>query len=145
MGEKGLQRMIRMDYKQLIEKAREALQNAHVPYSNYQVGAAVLTTEDNIYNGCNIENASYGATVCAERVAIFKAVSNGEKQIKALALVTGAGDFPTPCGICRQVMVEFATDDFEIILSNDDKTEVYKMDQLLPLSFSSKNLLDLDL
>lgn len=134
-----------MDYKKLIEKAKDALENAHVPYSNYQVGAAVLTEDGNIYNGCNIENASYGATVCAERVAIFKAVSDGAKKIKALALVTGAGDFPTPCGICRQVMAEFATDDFEIILANDEKTEIFKMEQLLPLSFTSKNLIDLDL
>ena len=134
-----------MDYKELIEKAKEALENAHVPYSHYTVGAAVLTEDGNVYSGCNIENASYGATVCAERVAIFKAVSNGEKKMKAIALVTGAGDFPTPCGICRQVMAEFAMDDFEIIMSNDEKTEIYKMDQILPLSFTSKNLLELDL
>jgi len=134
-----------MDYKQLIEKAKEALENAHVPYSHYTVGAAVLTEDGNVYSGCNIENASYGATVCAERVAIFKAVSNGEKKMKAIALVTGAGDFPTPCGICRQVMAEFAMDDFEIIMSNDEKTEIYKMDEILPLSFTSKNLLELDL
>lgn len=69
-----------MDYKKLIEKAKEALENAHVPYSHYTVGAAVLTEDGNVYSGCNIENASYGATVCAERVAIFKAVSNGEKK-----------------------------------------------------------------
>ncbi len=134
-----------MDYKKLIEKAKEALENAHVPYSHYTVGAAVLTEDGNVYSGCNIENASYGATVCAERVAIFKAVSNGEKKMKAIALVTGAGDFPTPCGICRQVMAEFAMDDFEIIMSNDEKTEIYKMDEILPLSFTSKNLLELDL
>ena len=134
-----------MDYKQLIEKAKEALGNAHVPYSNYRVGAAVLTEDGNVYNGCNIENASYGATVCAERVAIFKAVSNGEKNIRAIALVTGAGDFPTPCGICRQVIAEFAMENIEIILHNDEKTEVFKLDDLLPLSFTSKNLLELDL
>lgn len=132
-----------MNFEILKEEAKKALSNAHVPYSNYQVGAAVLTEEGNIYRGCNIENASYGATVCAERVAIFKAVSNGEKKIKAIALTTGAGDFPTPCGICRQVMAEFATEDFKIILFNEEKTEVYKMEEILPLAFTSKNLLEL--
>jgi len=133
-----------MNYEKLIEEAKKMLPKAHVPYSDYRVGAAVLTTEGNIYGGCNIENASYGATVCAERVAIFKAVSNGEKEIRAIALVTAAPDFPTPCGICRQVMAEFGTDDFEIILAGEEKTIIYSIDDLLPLSFTSKNLLELE-
>ena len=95
-------------YKELINRALKARENAYVPYSNFKVGAAILTEDDIIVDGCNIENASYGASNCAERTAIFKAVSEGARKIKAIAIVGDKDNFTYPCGICRQVMLEFA-------------------------------------
>ncbi len=129
-----------MTHKQLIEKANEAVGFAYAPYSHYLVGAALLTEAGEVFTGVNIENASFGATICAERVAVFKAVSVGQLKFKAIAIVTGQGDFPTPCGMCRQVLAEFGGPDMEIILSNAEKTEVYRLEQLLPLSFTGSNL-----
>lgn len=129
-----------MTQEQLIEQANKAVQYAYAPYSHYRVGAALLTENGDVFTGVNIENASYGATVCAERVAIFKAVSVGQLKFKAIAIVTAQGDFPTPCGICRQVMAEFGGPDMAIILSNEEKTEVYRLEELLPLSFTGTNL-----
>ncbi len=129
-----------MTHEQLIEQANEAVQYAYAPYSRYRVGAALLTEKGDVFTGVNIENASYGATICAERVAIFKAVSVGQLKFKAIAIVTAQGDFPTPCGMCRQVMAEFGGPDMEIILSNEEKTEVYRLEELLPLSFTGINL-----
>jgi len=126
--------------KELIQKAKEALPFAYAPYSGYSVGAALLTADGSVYTGVNIENASYGATLCAERVAAFKAVSEGHTKFEALALVTGSGDFPTPCGMCRQVLSEFCDGDMRIILHNDEKTEIWRLEELLPLSFTGKNL-----
>lgn len=131
-----------MTHDQLIEQANEALQFAYAPYSHYRVAAAVLTESGEVFTGVNIENASYGATICAERVAVFKAVSAGQLNFKALALVTGQGDFPTPCGMCRQVLVEFGKPEMEIILSNAQKKEVHRLGDLLPLSFTGSNLLE---
>lgn len=129
-----------MNHSDLIQKAQEALANAYAPYSRYRVAAALLTADGQVYTGVNIENASFGATICAERVAVFKAVSDGRKEFKTLALVTGQGDFPTPCGMCRQVLVEFGKPDMEIVLHNDEKTVVYRLEELLPLSFTGTNL-----
>lgn len=129
-----------MTQEQLIELAKEALQYAYAPYSHYRVGAALLTEQGDAFTGVNIENASYGATICAERVAVFKAVSAGQLKFKAIAIVTAQGDFPTPCGMCRQVLIEFGGPDMEIILSNAEKTEVYRLEELLPLSFTGSNL-----
>ncbi|MDD2716724.1 MAG: cytidine deaminase [Candidatus Wallbacteria bacterium] len=121
----------------LIKRARAAQARAHNPYSGFGVGAAVLTGNGKIFDGCNIENASYGLTVCAERVAIFKAVSEGEKSFKKLVLVSSAGDFTPPCGACRQVMAEFG--DFEVIMvDKDNRTKIMKVSELLPASFSLK-------
>lgn len=131
-----------MTQEQLIQMANDALQYAYAPYSHYRVAAAVLTEDGQVFTGVNIENASYGATICAERVAVFKAVSAGSLKLKALALVTGQGDFPTPCGMCRQVLVEFGSPEMEIILSNAEKKEVYRLGDLLPLSFTGSNLLE---
>ena len=94
-------------YNKLIEEALKAKNNAYAPYSHFRVGAALLDVDHNITRGCNIENISFGATCCAERVAIFKAVSQGQKDFKAIAVVSDSQDFTFPCGICRQVMVEF--------------------------------------
>lgn len=134
-----------MREKELVKEAKEAMKRAYVPYSGYKVGAALLTKSRKIYTGCNIENASYTPTVCAERVAIFKAVSEGEKEFEAIAVVGGkdgkiSGIFP-PCGVCRQVMSEFCGRNFEVLLvSGEDSYEKYKLSELLPLSFTPDNM-----
>jgi len=121
----------------LINQARQAQKNAYAPFSKFKVGAAVLTTNGKVFTGCNIENASYGLTVCAERVAIFKAVSEGYKKLKAIAVVTN--DCSYPCGACLQVMAEFAPD-ITIILSNGrNKTKTMKLKELLPKQFKLKD------
>lgn len=96
-----------MNKRELINSAKKAMENAYVPYSKFQVGAALLTKDGKVYTGCNIENSSYGATNCAERTAIFKAVSEGEREFEAIAIVSSSNDVTYPCGICRQVMAEF--------------------------------------
>jgi len=119
----------------LIEKAKEAKKNSYSPYSKFKVGAALMTIENKIYTGCNIENASYGATVCAERTAAFKAVSDGVKNFKKLAIVSDLNDLTYPCGICLQVLSEFMPKG-EIILEDKDKNIlVYKVAELLPYAF----------
>ncbi|PKR85346.1 cytidine deaminase [Heyndrickxia camelliae] len=130
-----------MDVKWLVEQAMEARKKAYVPYSSFQVGAALLTKSDKLYLGCNIENASYGLTNCAERTAIFKAVSEGENQLKAIAII-GDTDGPiSPCGACRQVLAEFCDENTKIILANlnGDIVET-SIEELLPGFFSSKDL-----
>lgn len=127
----------------LIEQARAAYANAYAPYSHYKVGAALLGDDGRIYTGCNVENAVYPLTLCAERVAIAKAVSEGVKHIKALAVVTANGG--SPCGSCRQVIREFGNDDLTIaIASLDGSYEEYTLIQLLPHSFSAVDLPELD-
>lgn len=126
--------------QKLIEIAKEASEKAYSPYSNYKVGASLLTKSGKIYTGCNVENASFGATVCAERVAIFKAVSEGEKDFEMIAIyINDEKHIPSPCGICRQVMMEFAPN-LKLILSNGYDYEIYKLEELLPYPFS-KNFL----
>ena len=126
---------------QLLITAKEAMKYAYAPYSNFSVGAAVLTSDGRIYSGCNIENASYGATNCAERTAIFKAVSEGCSSISKIAVVCSSGHYAYPCGICRQVMAEFATEDMQIILEDVDKgiLELSLMD-ILPGAFTGKDI-----
>jgi cytidine deaminase len=127
-----------MDYRDLINKAVEARQNAYSPYSRFKVGAALLTGDGKVYTGVNIENASYGLTVCAERTAIFKAISEGVRKIKALAVAcdTDAYGSAFPCGACRQVMAEFLDNEADIIISiNKDEYKVYKLKELLPHAF----------
>lgn len=124
-----------MDYKELVERAYEAMEKAYVPYSKFKVGAALLTTTGEVFTGCNVEIASFGATNCAERTAIFKAISEGYKDYKAIAVVSSSKDFTYPCGICRQVIVEFGKD-IDIIVAKDYDYEVYKIDDLLPKSFT---------
>lgn len=124
----------------LLDKAYEAMKKAYVPYSKFQVGAAVLTTKGNIYTGCNIENASYGATNCAERTAIFKAVSEGETKIIAIAIVSSSGNFTYPCGICRQVIAEFM-DEGELIFENaEGEIKIITLEEILPYSFTKEDL-----
>lgn len=130
---------------ELIQAAMEARERAYAPYSGYLVGAALLTDEGEIYQGCNIENASYGATNCAERTAFFKAVSEGKRTFSAIAVVGGSREqeqgesFPDmayPCGICRQVMREFCGPDFRILVGRGTADyEEYTLEELLPRSF----------
>lgn len=128
-----------MENEALIEKALEAKKNAYVPYSNFHVGAAVLMDDGSIYTGCNIENASYTPTICAERTAIFKAVSDGKMQIDKIAIVGDAN--PTyPCGVCRQVIREFGRDSKIIIANSVDDYKIYDLEDLLPYSFGPEDL-----
>ncbi|SHI37436.1 cytidine deaminase [Clostridium cavendishii DSM 21758] len=128
--------------KKLIEAAIEAREKAYCPYSNFKVGAAVLFEDGNIYTGCNIENASFGATNCAERSAIFNAVSNGCRTLKAIALIGDTNNFTYPCGICRQVISEFAEDGNVKIFMAKNKDEYLEktLDEILPGSFTKKDL-----
>ena len=130
-----------MDTDLLIQTAVKMLDFSYVPYSHFHVGAALLTKSGKIYTGCNIENAAYGPSNCAERTASFKAVSEGEKEFEAIAIVGGPEgkieDFCPPCGVCRQVMAEFCDKDFKIILSNGKKeVKTFTLSDLLPESFS---------
>ena len=132
------------DREGLIAAAKEAMMKAYAPYSNFYVGAAYLMEDGTIYSGCNIENASYGAANCAERTAIFKAISEGRRDFKALALCGGPkGEVDTacyPCGICRQVLNEFCDKDMEILVATKDGYEVTHLAELLPHSFSKEDL-----
>ncbi|MBU3128462.1 cytidine deaminase [Clostridium tagluense] len=131
-----------MDYKKLAKIAIDARENAYAPYSKFKVGAAVVTEDDSIYTGCNIENASYGASNCAERTAIFKAVSEGHKKIKAIAVVGDMSTHTYPCGICRQVIAEFATEDINIIMVKSEDDYIIKtMEEILPGAFTKEDLL----
>lgn len=129
----------------LIKLANAAMQIAYAPYSNYKVGAALLTKSGKIYTGCNIENSAYTPTNCAERTAFFKAISEGERSFEKIAVVgENIGNVDcniTPCGVCRQVMREFCDDDFIVILATSEKDyKEYTLIELLPYSFSSGNL-----
>ncbi|MCR4875096.1 MAG: cytidine deaminase [Clostridia bacterium] len=124
-------------YKDLIDKAIQAREKAYVPYSKFKVGAALKTKDGKIYLGCNIENASFSMTNCAERTAFFKAISEGERDFSAIAIVGGKDkiEFCPPCGACRQVMREFCNKDFKIILFDGEDESVYTLGELLPLNF----------
>lgn len=122
-------------YEELIEKAKEASKNAYAPYSNFKVGACVLTDKDNIYTGCNFENASYGLSICAERNAIGSAIANGELKIKAVAIYSPNMYNCTPCGACRQVINEFRTDKTVVITIAGDKIITKTIEELLPGGF----------
>jgi cytidine deaminase len=126
--------------KDLIEKAREARENARAPFSNFKVGAALSTESGEIITGCNIENASYGLTMCAERVAIFKAISDGARDFTKICVVADTENLTPPCGACRQIIWEFCGD-VEIILANlHDAAETFQMSELLPKAFDAKFL-----
>ncbi len=129
-----------MTSKELIQMAEEAREMAYAPYSEFKVGAAVLFENGKVFTGCNIESSSYGATCCAERVAIYKGVSEGYKNVKMIAVV-GSKDMTYPCGICRQVIAEFC-DDCKIIIAYGDESKEYKLENLLPHAFTKKDLKD---
>lgn len=136
-----------MKESELIALALQAREKAYTPYSHFKVGAALLTKSGNVYTGCNIENAAYTPSNCAERTAFFKAVSEGEREFAAIAIVGGAAnaaelDYCAPCGVCRQVMMEFCDyDNFQVILAaNEDEYRVYTLREILPVGFGPKNL-----
>ena len=135
-----------MTHEELLKTAIEARENAYVPYSHFAVGAALLAKSGKVYRGCNVENAAYGPTNCAERTAFFTAVCAGEREFEALAICGGPAGKPVselcaPCGVCRQVIREFCPDDFPIVLTTDG-TKLYEttLAELLPLSFSADDL-----
>ena len=129
---------------ELIRLAAEARKMAYAPYSGFFVGAALLGKSGKVYTGCNVENAAYTPTNCAERTAVFKAVSEGEREFSAIAIVGGSGEEPSafcaPCGICRQVLAEFCNGDFPVILGNPEEYKVYTLAELLPFSFGKADL-----
>ena len=128
-----------MTDNELIEVAKKYRENAYVPYSKFKVGAAVLTSSGKVFGGCNVENASYPAGLCAERTAIFKAVSEGEQNLVAIAVVADTEDPCSPCGICRQVMAEFKIP--KIIMTNlKGNTKIVTLEEILPFAFSDKDL-----
>lgn len=132
--------------RQLILEAGKMMGMAYAPYSGFKVGAALLTASREIYTGCNIENAAFSPTVCAERTAFFKAISEGEREFAAIAIIGGKDGIPTgytaPCGVCRQVMAEFCSpQDFYVILARSEGDyRKYRLEELFPLGFSPKNL-----
>jgi cytidine deaminase len=130
-----------MEMSQLIEEAKIARERAYVPYSKFQVGAALLTVDEKVYHGCNIENAAYSMCNCAERTAIFKAFSEGDKQYTALAVVADTERPVPPCGACRQVISELCPKDMKIVLSNlNGDIEEITVEELLPGAFSAEDL-----
>lgn len=129
--------------KKLVQAAKTAMARAYAPYSRYQVGAAVLADNGKVYSGCNVENASYGGTVCAERVAIWKAVSEGAKAIREIVIMTRSSPPAAPCGFCRQVMNEFTPDASSMLVHFGNPKGEFKtqtLDDLLPESFGPRNL-----
>jgi cytidine deaminase len=126
--------------KSLIEKAEKARENAYVPYSDFKVGAAVLTVDGQVFTGCNVETASFGGTICAERTAMVKAISSGYKSFKAIAVVGKEGSFTYPCGICRQFIVEFGMNIEVIVAKTADDFKIFTIEELLPYGFTGEDL-----
>jgi cytidine deaminase len=129
-----------MDHHELARRARAAKKYSYSPYSRFRVGAAVLTKAGKVYTGCNVENSSYGLTVCAERTALFKAVSEGERHFAAIAIATDREGYIPPCGACRQVILDLAGDIDVILTTPRGKVKVMRSSELLPVPFGAKNL-----
>jgi cytidine deaminase len=128
------------EYDELIAAAKQARENAQANFSNFKVGAGLRAASGKIYGGCNVENATYGLTVCAERIAIFKALSEGERSFDAIAVVTDTDTLTPPCGACRQIIWEFCGD-VPVVMSNlKGKVATMRMSQLFPMPFDSSNL-----
>ena len=129
-----------MNIETLIKEAWAVRENAYCPYSRFAVGAALSTPEGKIFTGCNVESSSYGLTICAERVALFKALSEGENNFKNISILSDAEDFCPPCGACRQVLMDFAPN-IEVILLNDKgRKRIYSLADLLPEAFTPERL-----
>ena len=131
-----------MNQEALVEEAKKAREFSYSPYSHFRVGAALLCADGSVYTGCNIENAAFSPTNCAERTAVFKAVSEGKKEFVKIAVVGDDKTYLSPCGVCRQVLMEFVDPmEFEVIMAGDsDSIKVVKLAELLPESFSPQNL-----
>ncbi len=137
-----MKKLTTSETRQLLKKANEARKRAYASYSGYSVGAALLTHDRKIFQGCNVENASYGLTLCAERVAIVSAVAAGARRFKAIAIVADGPAVPRPCGACLQVMSEFCGPDFPVVLASAGKlkyNQVYLLKELLPQPFKLRN------
>ena len=129
-----------MTDQELVKIAKEAMQYAYAPYSHFQVGAALLAKDGQVFKGCNIENAAYGPSNCAERTAMFKAISEGVREFEKIAVVASSGDYASPCGVCRQVLFEFMPDG-KVILDSDEKGMVtYTVKELLPFGFRAEDI-----
>jgi cytidine deaminase len=140
-------RVIDMDKNELVRLALEARENSYSPYSHFRVGAALLSADGRVFTGCNVENAAYSPTICAERTAVVKAVSEGIKDFTAIAIVGGEGeikDFCTPCGVCRQVLREFCDPDtFTVVLARSpEETKELTLGELLPFGFGKETLVN---
>jgi cytidine deaminase len=131
---------MKREYKELATAAHTAKLNAYSPFSQFRVGAAILTTNGTIFTGCNIENSSYGLTICAERVAVFNAISSGASKFKAIAVVSDNYDFTPPCGACRQVLSDLAGDIDFVMIDSRERFKILKLSSLLPFAFSGINL-----
>jgi cytidine deaminase len=131
---------IRPEYEKLASLAKLAKKRAHAPYSQFRVGAALLTADGEIFTGCNVEISTYALTICAERTAIFKAVSEGKKKFKAIAVVADDPGFTPPCGACRQVLMDLAGNIDFIMVNGRGATKVLELKSLLPHAFGQKNL-----
>ena len=133
-----------MTDRELLQCAVEAREMAYAPYSGFRVGAALVGKSGKIYKGCNVENAAYSPTNCAERTAVFKAVSEGEREFTAIAFVGGMdetiADFCAPCGVCRQVLAEFCTPDFRVVLGTPEKPQAFAFKDILPYGFGKNDL-----
>ncbi len=131
---------MRKEYKELADVARRAKGFAHAPYSRFRVGAALLAKNGRIFTGCNVENSSYGLTICAERTAIFKAYSEGIKDFSAIAVVSDDPGFTPPCGACRQVLMDLAGNIDFVMMDHKNKFKIIRIKSLLPYAFTSNNL-----
>ncbi len=129
-----------MENRELVLLAREAMEKAYAPYSKFKVGAALLAKDGSVFLGCNVENASYGATICAERTAVTKAISEGVKEFEKIAIVASSGDYAAPCGICRQVLYEFLPEGEVILDSHREGMKVMKLKELLPMGFRGEDI-----
>ena len=129
-----------MDYKELIQKAVKAKEASVSPYSNFRVGSSLLTAGEKIYTGCNVENSTFGLTLCAERNAIFKAMSEGERKFKAIVIASDSPDYISPCGACRQIIYDHCGE-IDVICTNlKGEYKIFKTSELLPFAFGDKDL-----
>jgi cytidine deaminase len=128
-------------YQSLVKRARLAQRHSHAPFSRFHVGAALLAASGKVFEGCNVENSSYGLTICAERTALFKAISEGARKFRAIAVVSDEDGFTSPCGACRQVILDLAGDIDVIMADRRGRMKILKMNELLPHPFTPDNLL----
>lgn len=129
-----------MKNEELVMLAKQAMKNAYVPYSHFQVGAALLAKDGQVFLGCNVENASYGAAICAERTAIVKAISEGVREFEKIAVVASSDDYAAPCGICRQVLFEFMPDGEIILDSAEQGMFITTVREFLPMGFGGEDI-----